>query len=503
MFAKLTLKHIRILENDELRSFFIKGMQSQYEQFTTSISTFDAGSLIPQLREFIMQTDELCNCKYNLSPAELSRFYGLSFYANSPALLLQVEFFRRQYGAEFSARFSELARMIQGYNEFAESESFRVGFQYPLLRDVYEADNYFQGIRTYLVVLEIIVAKYSKGSTKISSPNLLSALLPLVEKNLKNISTAHFQLLLDRCYTDHQVTAKNGMMQPNHHHINLEQGTLEPDPMSVEEYIAYGREELDPAYQKKAPENSIFSFEEIGNDLDLMEHIYRGFKINEVKAVPELRGLLAELMPFCKDGYAVEIGESLFKDLSDRYKNLDLLLGYQTFNELHNDYAPFRFWDGSYHTTLSLLTRFFYRLINGQLRRKKRFQIHSGFVFERKIGTVLGSAGFKILDFKRIDYKEFDVVTERNGELYNFQCKNNYIDVFRTNQDVTSIGRKNRAMVKSYERALIKEQLREGLLKNKFGINVVHNFVVCRFPLIHEHQSIINANRLQNWIDSL
>src|SRR5690606_37615974 len=96
-----------------------------------------------------------------------------------------------------------------------------------------------------------------------------------------------------------------------------------------------------------------------------------------------------------------------------------------------NNYAPFQKGEGQFYTTVVLLTRFVYRTLSQSLLKNRTFQIHSGFIFEDKVSKILDNKGYKPTGITRINHKEFDLITIKDNKVFNFQCKNNYIDISR------------------------------------------------------------------------
>src|SRR5690606_5026035 len=125
-------------------------------------------------------------------------------------------------------------------------------------------------------------------------------------------------------------------------------------------------------------------------------------------------------------------------------------------------------------------------------------QIHSGFIFEDKVSKILDNKGYKPTGITRINHKEFDLITIKDNKVFNFQCKNNYIDISRVNHDYKTIGRFNQRLCRYYENALIKEEKRENLIKSKTGINDIEHFVISRYPVITRNKRIINLVDLES-----
>ena len=89
------------------------------------------------------------------------------------------------------------------------------------------------------------------------------------------------------------------------------------------------------------------------------------------------------------------------------------------------------------------------------------------------------------------------MICERNGIIYNFQCKNNYFsvsDIDVNKSDVTV--RYHKRLAYYYEKALKKELDREYLLKETLQVGHIENYVISRFPVISDNERIIAFNDL-------
>ena len=104
--------------------------------------------------------------------------------------------------------------------------------------------------------------------------------------------------------------------------------------------------------------------------------------------------------------------------------------------------------------------------------------------------------GFNVTGIKRINRKEFDVVTTLGDVIYNFQCKNNWIDMAKVESNRALYVRYNRALTSYYAKALIKEEKREKLLKEKLGIDNIEHYVISRFPVITTDARIVCYNKI-------
>lgn len=111
----------------------------------------------------------------------------------------------------------------------------------------------------------------------------------------------------------------------------------------------------------------------------------------------------------------------------------------------------------------------------------------------------LSAQGFAVQDIKRINRREFDVVTVRDGVIWNVQCKNNFLDLSTVDADAHRFARYNRALVTSYEKALDKDRRREHLLQDKLSLDKIQHVVVARFPVVCDSRRIVPFSRLDGF----
>ncbi|MDX1146845.1 hypothetical protein GOL39_30390 [Sinorhizobium medicae] len=159
-------------------------------------------------------------------------------------------------------------------------------------------------------------------------------------------------------------------------------------------------------------------------------------------------------------------------------------------------YAPMVLVGGIYRSTVTLLSRFLYNWRARCLDRRKRYQIRSGFIFEDAVAVELEAQGFAVQGITRVRRAEFDVVTIKEGVIWNVQCKNNFTQLDRVDSDAERFARYNRSLVKSYEKALIKEARREHLLKQRLGLERIQHMVVSRFPVVTDNARILPFSRI-------
>jgi hypothetical protein len=249
--------------------------------------------------------------------------------------------------------------------------------------------------------------------------------------------------------------------------------------------------------------NKIFSVAELQCCLSKISSSYSEFDLH-LSRFQTIVGLIVPLFNCCKDDYFISVDKYTFdqmvsscSEFSPEY--LMKLLVHQNGDYVSNTNAfqPFILVGDTFETNVNLLQRFFYNYKNIILYKKKRFQIRSGFIFEEAVKEKIKNMGFCVQDFKRINRKEFDVVTIKNGVIYNFQCKNNWIEFTKIESDKKKFVRYNKSLERYYKRALVKEEKRENMLLEKLNISEIKHYVVTRFPVITKNHRIIPFNNIE------
>ena len=250
--------------------------------------------------------------------------------------------------------------------------------------------------------------------------------------------------------------------------------------------------------------NRLFSAAELRNDILAIEAVYAEFDLagTDFAAAAALVRRLSR--DFIDRDFWVAIGPADLAALSNelgvspalRSALVHTAPGYMA---CLSTYAPFVLVDGVYRSTVTLLSRFLYYWRAQSLDRQKLFQIRAGFIFEQAVADALKQQGFNVQDITRINRHEFDVVTLRDGVIWNVQCKNNFVDLARVEADARRFARYNAMFVRSYERALTKERNREHLLRQKLSLDTVQHLLVSRFPVVSDNLRIVPFSRIANF----
>jgi hypothetical protein len=152
--------------------------------------------------------------------------------------------------------------------------------------------------------------------------------------------------------------------------------------------------------------------------------------------------------------------------------------------------------DGQLEGNVALLSRFLDAFKKLHLAGRRRFVIHSGFIFEDMVKRDLAGMGFDVKPIKRLNRREFDVVAVRGGTIYNPQCKNNAFDLSQIEAEPRRVAAANRQLLAYYRGALQKEQARQGLLQAELGLMKIKHYLISRFPVLTDNPAIIPFNAL-------
>ncbi len=490
--------------------------------FLTALSKYEPIDTFFKWHNTIRAIEELINISQfgTLSDQEKQRLnsISLSFYQflnNRADIGWLIGLLTQKYSKETAKRFIETLCMISAINQ-AFSVQGTISFGNGLnMNTVGNAIMYLQSRRRYFVTLLYLIPTLCNGKEVIEVRDTINVLLPVIEHNCISLKTMNDQETLAKVFPDYKLTSDGVKVTGNYYYNFLEDNSAEPERISLLDQLQLRNEQV-PKYPYTPPlQNKIFSFQELKNSINLIKAAFEFFQIKNVNYY-SLIDFILSLEQFVKEDYFIQINHSQFDELLSKYVNADdikrsLLNPSSNFVIQLNSFHPFISAGACYSSNMNLLMRFLYYYKNSILNRVRRFQVHSGFVFEDKVKQLLKEKNFEITDITRINRKEFDVVTIartvnfttiKEDTIYNFQCKNNAIDLtlVESNQDMFVAF--NRKLVKYYEAALEKEKARESLLINKLGIKQIEHYVISRFPVLTNNQRIISFNRLENWIVS-
>lgn len=371
-----------------------------------------------------------------------------------------------------------------------------------LLASVGGAAQYYQSRRRHLVSLFYSMPKMCFGTRDLPLHDTLNVLLPQIEVSCRTITGLHQQLVLMDVFDDFALDVDSAGFAASHSMEILEIGFLEPERASIMAMSQLRPNRNALPNSTEYPSDKLFSAAEMRHAVKLIEEVYSDFGLSDDEFTA-LTQLVLYSLRYCHDDYFIEMPLAKFEGLLRAQSVFEveelrelLLNSPGDFATNSNAYHPFICVNDTVISNVNLLQRFIYVFKNIHLGSRKRFQIHAGFIFEDLVKRDLKKLGFALTDIKRINRKEFDVVTTKNGAIHNFQCKNNYVDLAKVEADSDLFVRYNRRLVNGYKRALKKEKDREALLKTHLGLDRIQHYVISRFPVISDEPRIINYNTL-------
>jgi len=362
--------------------------------------------------------------------------------------------------------------------------------------------DFLQSRRRHMVSLLYAIPKACTGTQALAPELAWRVMLPLLEYCCDGVtgwSGKKIQLL---CLPDFALELDGVGAMASQAFNPLGPMFLEPERVSIMDMIDHRGEQIGAPRREPQDPRLVFSAAELRNNVRLLEAVFTQFGVDDA-AYSAIKRLLILCSRHCRDDYYVELPRTLFdaaivcQDVIPAPELEALLISPSgSYADCSNDYAPFLALGDRLISNVVLLSRFANMFKNLHLGSRRRFLSNAGFIFEDMVKRDLAKAGFTVTDIKRINRKEFDVVTTLGQVIHNFQCKNNWIDLARVERDPVLYARYNRRLVRYYKRALGKERRREGLLTETLARDKIRHHVVSRFAVITDDSSIINYNQL-------
>jgi hypothetical protein len=493
------------ISGSQLNELFEESIKYHLDTFYKTISEYDPRELYSNWRTLVRSIDEIINIPLELENSDENEiFLGLNFnffnQDNLYAFKKILELLEKRFDKNVATRFQQLAMMC-----YAINESFRINGIFEKqgtglsLSSTADSIEYLQSRRAYYVTTLNLIPQIAMGSKVVPYLDTFNFLQYPMDSCLVGITSAYYNLLFNHCLPDFEMDSDGTIAKRNFEYNHLEGFFLEPERLSLIDQMELRPDIIVSKNMLPKSSKQVFSFSEVANTMSLFEGAFYKYGINNIVEFKELNSFFYDISIYLKDDFNVIIEDYIFTQIASKYKSL--CIANQTVNYFNtlNSYAPFQKMGNTYYTTVVLLSRFAYRTLSQSLLKNRTFQIHSGFIFEDKVSKILEKKGFMPTHITRINYQEFDLITIKNNQVYNFQCKNNLIDISRVNNDYKIIGRFNLRLCRYYEKALEKEEKRETLIQTKTGINEIEHFVISRYPVITRNPRIINFTDLDKW----
>lgn len=490
-------------DKTEIEGIFKNSISYHSQMFDQKLGEFSSVPLFEDWRLFIRSVDEFINIPLEL--ADPAPYVNLEFNLMTQQGIQELQktnkLIASNFGSEVTTRFNIMAIMCKASDYAYHTQNFWQAIGYGLgLSGVSKSIHYLQSRRLAFGGMLNLIPIKATGQKKEPFRDLMNQFLYTIDGCLVGFAGAYYHLLVNECIDDYEVTFDGHLFKSNFSYENLEGFFLEPERLSLIDQMELRPGVVIPAKTITMPKGMIFSFNEVANAMALFEGAFQKYKVTGLTEYHELNTLFVHVARFCTDDYNVILEDSELDAIQQKLKKLKLTVAGTSYAEVVNDYAPFQKFNGKCYSTVVLLARFVYRTLSGALMRNRSFMINSGFVFEDKVQKTLKKAGYHCTEITRINKKEFDLITTKNGKIYNFQCKNNHIDIAKVDTNYNLMARLNKRLISYYRKSIVKEVNREHLVKAKVGLTDIHHFVVSRYPVITRDTDILNFNTLDNWL---
>lgn len=484
-----------VLRGKELEDFLKAGIEIKKDEVISHLTEYDGHDLFPKWLMFIRCIEEFINIRYVISADEWMAFEkcSIDIRENKRDLMGILKIVQCRFGNDVLERIKSIIIMLLG---------LRLTYQKMRLpgmecKTIADAVNFIQSRRLYYVAYLTLIRLYAKGSKKAQFIELLCHFQSQVDFNIMPITTAFHSIIGNRCIDGYEARANNFGVEFSMHYNQLENFFLEPLTMSEIDIIEYEHKNISTI---NIPKN-LYSYAELLYTVKQAETLFKGYGIDESLVLQEIRQMVLDLDGQFIDEYSICMTEDIFKDFCMKYPHLRLFSEAQDYYEAINERPAFFQNESNYYSTVLLIIRYVENTIYGLLRKNRRYRIKAGFLFEKRVKALLEKYGYECTNVKRIHKQEFDVLCRQGDCIYNFQCKNNYLDINNlTIANIDKVCGQNKRLVKYYQNALDKENFRTKWVIEKFGVEKVENYVVARFPIVMNHKRLIAFNKLEEWL---
>ncbi len=396
-----------------------------------------------------------------------------------------------------NSRFSRLVaqRLLQTLIQLHAIATSFATHHLPAAREmatVGSAIGYLQSRRRHLLALLHTIPGACLGTQRLHELGGLNQFLYLIETAGMGTTSMHHNLMLAQVYPDFTLDVDDVGILASHSFNGLDSLFLEPERTAITEMA-----DVDLSAMKRVPVNRrlIFSKAELENNLTLIAAAYAEFNLDET-SYGQLAAFIRSLLHLVVDEYFIRLTVKRFDELCSEQKLPDtlrraLVVEGADYVDNTSTYAAFTRSRGDLVTSITLLSRFANHWKNVCLNRVRRYQIRSGFIFEKSVKAALRAQGFDVTEIKRVGRAEFDVVATLDSVIYNVQCKNNLVDLNRIEADVRKFVRYNRSLDRAYRKAIEKERAREQTLLGELNLTTIKHFVVSRYPVATQNPCVL------------
>ena len=484
------LKLVQKMRGKALERYLKDSSDALLIELKEGLALYDGVALGLQWKDFYLKVEEFINLFEDLDSEEEELFSEAlvgDFYSSPESLCKSLLRIRERHGVDTAKRMFSFATL----------------FHDTTIRTVWDLYNYCKSRRLHFASMLYLIPIYAKGNKRIDGDDLLKELSWCIDKVAIPVTTAFNAMLQCRCLPDFEATIhQDGILEFSDAYTQLEDGFLEPVRMTECDLLEFDKD-IKKKLLRKSSSSKLFSRDAFDANLHNMSVYFADYGISENALYLEIKKLADDVLHYLHDDFEIAIPESDFRKICHKHPSLVLYKDMSGYFEVTASRYPFFRIGEIYYSTILFFQRYIVNAINRSLERKKKFQVDSGFIFEKRVIDLVKGYGFEYRKTcKRIEHKEFDVVCVKDGCIYNFQCKNNYINVQKIDTNwIKTAARKHRTLARSYDKALEKEYNREDMLKQELGMDRIESFVITRFPVITPNQRVVSFNIMPVYLE--
>lgn len=489
-----------ILQGKNLEEFLFKGIDEKKNAVIEHLSLYEGNDLFPKWVEFIRQIDELINLVFDLSEEELYLLADcrIDTFDNHEQVAKVFRMLQTKYGDHVADRVKRLVAMYAAL----KLEFCVFGFHGLWYSTILDIIGFCQSRRLYYMAYLSLIRLYAKGARKIEKMELLSHFQEQIETNMTPITTGLHGVMGCRCLDGYQAVARPIGLQFNMRYQQLEGFFLEAHTMSEVDILEYSNS-MSEKYTSSGVAKKLYSYVELENAVKQAECLFGEYDIVNSAELLEIKHVVSELKRWMVEEYSLVIDEEEYIKLAKQCPHLQLCSTAKDYYDTINERPAFYPFAGNYYSTVFMMIRYVENTLYGLLKKKRRYKIKAGFLFEKKVEALLKTYGFEVTGVKRIHMQKFDVICKNGAAIYNFQCKNNYLDINNLSPaNIDKVCKQNKRLTNYYIKALEKENHRTRLLVEEFETDNIENYVIVRYPVMMNHTRVICYNNLEEWLES-
>lgn len=408
---------IRILTGADAENSVLNQIHGHAACIEESLSVLSARSAVSAWIQAIRGIEEFINIpRFELEDKrQISTLLSMRIDNLSPPQVDNLEnMLTDRFGSATAQRFVHTLHRSVAISKVFQNSRLVVAKNLWTLADVVD---YFHSRKRQMLALLYWMPKACIGSKPVDAFDALNVFLPIVEHSCVSLSSLYRDLVHIRVYEDFTLTIGDDWCTRSHTFDVLDSSSLEPERMGITEVSDDSVDLSILENRMKVDARRVFSVPELCNELLSMEASYAEFQLGGT-AFGAMCKFVVTCAQHAQDDYYIELNADEFRKIMTLCElsvtaQRHLVYDGADYTAAVNSFAPFVAVDGALLTTVTLLSRFAYNYKTVCLNKIKRFQIRSGFIFERQVKDALAEQGFLVFDIKRIDHKEFDVAISK------------------------------------------------------------------------------------------